>query len=231
MTRKPVPQDIQDSILILCRRRCALCFGLNRDLGVKMHGQIAHISRKASDNHMENLAYLCLDHHNLYDSKPSQSKGLTEGELKEHQKNLYKHLDDEKRGEDEPRHADTFAEFVALVPPRWRYICVEALEFYTSQHRLQEAVLITLDDPRSIEEIAGKLIPPDDLEWTGAIIQDALNLGLIKQSVRKPGRYEATTRTRVFLEALDQIPEAVKESAGRKIWRPDWLELPEKDEE
>lgn len=228
MTRKAVPQEVQESILVLCRRRCALCFGLNQDLTVNMNGQIAHINRNANDSRPENLAYLCFDHHNLYDSKPSQSKGLTEGELREYQRRLYEQFED-KSSKAAPVHADTFAEFEDLVPPKWRYIYVEALEFYTSQHRLQEAVLMALETPQSLEQIAAGLIPPDNLQWTVAIIEDALKRGLLRKSVRQPGKYEATTRTKVFLEVLDQVPEAVKQSAGMKIWRPDWLELPTRD--
>jgi len=44
--------------------------------------QIAHISRDASDSAYENLAILCLPHHDQYDSKTSQSKGFTPQELR-----------------------------------------------------------------------------------------------------------------------------------------------------
>src|SRR5262249_33160957 len=35
-----------------------------------------------SNNDLDNLAFLCLDHHDAYDQKTSQSKGLTVAEVK-----------------------------------------------------------------------------------------------------------------------------------------------------
>jgi hypothetical protein len=45
-------------------------------------GQIAHLDRDPSHNDPDNLAFLCLEHHDQYDSRPSQSKGLTPEEVK-----------------------------------------------------------------------------------------------------------------------------------------------------
>lgn len=87
MTRKSISPDIQERILCESRRRCAFCFGLNNDLNRKK-GQIAHIDRNSSNSSEENLAFLCLEHHDEYDSKPSQSKGLTPRELTQYQKEL-----------------------------------------------------------------------------------------------------------------------------------------------
>jgi len=63
------------------RRRCALCFYHDNDAGVK-EGQIAHIDRDSSNSSEGNLIFLCLPHHDKYDSKPSQSKGLQPNEAK-----------------------------------------------------------------------------------------------------------------------------------------------------
>jgi hypothetical protein len=221
MVRKPIPLDIQEAVLVLSRRRCAFCFGLDNDLTQK-NGQIAHINRKSNDSRQENLAFLCLDHHDKYDSTSSQSKGLTEPELRHYRDQLYKHFE----GLDgvEPYTDSLFAEFKDLIQPRWRHIYEKALAFYTARHRTQEATLMTLDGPKSTEEIASRLIPPDDLSWTMAIIQDAIDYGWLELSTRQPGRYEATVLTRVLLEALNDIPESVKRRAGVKIWRPDLLE-------
>ena len=81
MARKPIAADIQTRVLSECRRRCCICFGLDRDTTLKS-GQIAHLDRNRDNNTVENLAYLCLDHHDQYDSRTSQSKGLTIGEVK-----------------------------------------------------------------------------------------------------------------------------------------------------
>ena len=81
MSRKAVSEKIQAGILCKCRRRCALCFGLDNDFSEKK-GQIAHIDRDNTNNNEENLVFLCLDHHNLYDSKFKQTKKLTKKNLK-----------------------------------------------------------------------------------------------------------------------------------------------------
>lgn len=73
------------------QRRCCLCFFLRGDQNERK-GQIAHLNRNPADSHFENLVFLCLDHHDEYDSKPSQSKGLQVEEVRRHRDNLYASL-------------------------------------------------------------------------------------------------------------------------------------------
>ena len=80
-SRSGLSSESEKKVLLSSRRRCALCFGLNRDASVKQ-GQIAHLDRDRSNNKLENLTFLCLDHHDQYDSRMSQSKGLKSTELK-----------------------------------------------------------------------------------------------------------------------------------------------------
>jgi hypothetical protein len=86
--RRATPSNTEAELLQLSRRRCCLCFGLLGYLGLKK-GQIAHLDRDASNNAIENLAFLCLDHHDEYDSRTSQSKGLTLKEVIAHRQALY----------------------------------------------------------------------------------------------------------------------------------------------
>jgi hypothetical protein len=81
MTRKPISKQVETNILLTSRRRCCICFGLNRDTSLK-NGQIAHLDHDNSNNAESNLAFLCFDHHNEYDSRSSQKKGLTVSEVK-----------------------------------------------------------------------------------------------------------------------------------------------------
>jgi hypothetical protein len=90
--RKPISKDIQTSVLVHSRRRCSICFGLNRDTALKV-GQIAHIDRKNTNNVEDNLIFLCFIHHDEYDSRASQRKGLTAGELKKFRSELYASID------------------------------------------------------------------------------------------------------------------------------------------
>ncbi|MFZ1082426.1 MAG: HNH endonuclease signature motif containing protein [Candidatus Kryptoniota bacterium] len=89
--QKETRKLLQTKVLLLSKRRCAVCFGLNNDQAVKK-GQIAHIDQNRSNNSLENLIFLCLEHHDEYDSQTSQSKGLTEAELRKYRLELYESL-------------------------------------------------------------------------------------------------------------------------------------------
>ena len=88
MGRKIVPKAVETEVLVASRRRCCLCFGLKSDLGEK-RGQLAHLDHDRDNNTEGNLAYLCLEHHDRYDSRTSQSKNYTIGEVKRYRKELY----------------------------------------------------------------------------------------------------------------------------------------------
>ena len=93
MSRKKIPTEIQTQVLIQCRRRCCICYGLEKDYSIK-RGQIAHINHNKNDNRLDNLAFLCLEHHDLYDSKTSQSKNLTSNEVREFRKELQNEINE-----------------------------------------------------------------------------------------------------------------------------------------
>lgn len=86
--RVPIPKETETEVLTLSRRRCVFCFGLENNLDVQA-GQLAHVDDDPSNNKLENLAWLCLRHHDQYDSTTRQSKGLTPHELRVHRKRLY----------------------------------------------------------------------------------------------------------------------------------------------
>ena len=81
MKRRPVPSATESHVLLATRRRCAICFGLNRDTSIRS-GQIAHLDGDRSNHSASNLAFLCLDHHDQFDSRTSQSKNLTVSEVR-----------------------------------------------------------------------------------------------------------------------------------------------------
>src|ERR1700676_586218 len=90
-SRTRVPQDIVDQVLIQCRRRCSLCFGLDGRAGVR-EGEIAHADRDNANNALANLVWLCLRHHNAYDRQARQSRGFTKQELLAHRAALVEYL-------------------------------------------------------------------------------------------------------------------------------------------
>jgi hypothetical protein len=87
MPHKPFPDSVEISVLTKCRRRCALCFGLDND-DTEKRGQLVHVDRDGENIDEDNAAFLCLPHHELYDSTSRQAKGYMPGELKRHQATL-----------------------------------------------------------------------------------------------------------------------------------------------
>ena len=88
MARKTTSPSSEADVLSNSRRRCCICFGLNRDLRIKS-GQIAHLDKDSSNTAYDNLAFLCLEHHDAYDSRTSQSKNFTKAEVKRYRDELY----------------------------------------------------------------------------------------------------------------------------------------------
>jgi hypothetical protein len=86
--RRPTPLGVETAVLANSARRCALCFYLNGDLTEK-RGQIAHLDRNRNNPAEDNLAFMCLDHHSLFDSKTSQHKNYTIPEVKAARTKLY----------------------------------------------------------------------------------------------------------------------------------------------
>lgn len=81
--RAYIKRSVQDAILVEARRRCCICFGLSRDFDMKV-GQLAHLDHNSTNSAPGNLAFLCWLHHNEYDSKTSQSKNFTQGEVRQY---------------------------------------------------------------------------------------------------------------------------------------------------
>jgi len=93
MSRVKIPYQTETQLLLNCRRRCCVCFGLDRDHRIKQ-GQIAHLDGNNQNNKIENLAFICLAHHDQYDSRTSQSKGLTIDEVKKFRGELEQFIND-----------------------------------------------------------------------------------------------------------------------------------------
>jgi hypothetical protein len=90
--RTKTPQDVVADVVTACRRRCCVCYALRKD-GTEKRGQIAHLDHDPSNNAVANLAFLCLEHHDQYDSRTSQSKGLTIEEVKRYRTELLAFVD------------------------------------------------------------------------------------------------------------------------------------------
>jgi len=88
VTRELIPRASQAKVLLQSRRRCCICFGLNRDTSIRQ-GQLAHLDGDPSNNAEDNLAFLCFDHHDQYDSTTRQSKNFTPLEVKHFRAELH----------------------------------------------------------------------------------------------------------------------------------------------
>jgi len=88
-----MPPEITADVLAACRRRCCICFALHKDYEQKK-GQIAHLDHDPSNHDLDNLAFLCLVHHDEHDSQTSQSKGLTIDEVKRYRTELLAFIDE-----------------------------------------------------------------------------------------------------------------------------------------
>ena len=95
--RKPVPAKNETAILMKSARRCPLCFHLNRDLTEKV-GQIAHLDGDRTNGAEDNLAWMCMPHHSVYDSTTSQHKNYTLAEVKALRAKLYDAIARGERG-------------------------------------------------------------------------------------------------------------------------------------
>jgi len=92
MKRERISKGMESDVLLKSGRRCCLCYGLYRNFEVK-RGQVAHINHDSSNSEIDNLAFLCLEHHDLYDSRTSQSKGFSESELRQYRNMLYSYVE------------------------------------------------------------------------------------------------------------------------------------------
>ncbi|MCZ8166653.1 MAG: hypothetical protein O9280_13055 [Silanimonas sp.] len=79
---------MQADVAIKSRRRCPLCVFLDGNESERP-GQIAHLNGNHSDSRLENLAWLCLEHHDKFDSRTSQTKNYTQIELRTYRDKLY----------------------------------------------------------------------------------------------------------------------------------------------
>jgi len=92
-TRTHIPEHVLHRVLDRSRRRCAMCVHFDNDYGQK-EGQIAHLDRNPSNLAENNLAFLCLPHHDDYDTTRRQTKNLTIPEAKTARDRLYAFIEE-----------------------------------------------------------------------------------------------------------------------------------------
>ncbi len=94
-----------------------------------MRSDIAHLDGNASNNRPEHLTFLCLEHHDPYDSRSSQSKGFTREELRFYRDLLYSDIEYAlpRRIPDSTEKLREFIEW-RQHPQAWRSALLNSLE-------------------------------------------------------------------------------------------------------
>ncbi len=122
--RRKIPSEVLTTVLVRSARRCCLCFGLRGDFSERK-GQVAHIDHDPANHTERNLVFLCLEHHDAFDSSPSQSKGITKEEVEFYRDKLYegveaklsRQVSEKKDVPDELAIASNFLESVSPKQP------------------------------------------------------------------------------------------------------------------
>ena len=128
---------IDTDVLLKSKRRCCLCFGLNCDSREKK-GQIAHLDRNSANSKPDNLAFLCFDHHDGYDSKTSQSKSIQINEVKAYRDDLYQYIESGKLRDsvipEKPEQKDEYNEIYSYLSCLYNDIGLFVKQYYNSEN-------------------------------------------------------------------------------------------------
>lgn len=87
--RVHIPRSTETDVLYASRRRCCLCVHLD-GVDIERKGQLAHLNRNPADSRFDNLVWLCMKHHDEYDTRRSQTKGYTSSEVRRYRDHLYR---------------------------------------------------------------------------------------------------------------------------------------------
>lgn len=234
-TRATISPTVVADVLVTSRRRCCICFALSNDAGEKK-GQVAHLDRDSSNNSRDNLIFLCLNHHDQYDSRTSQAKGLTKDEVTQYRRQLQRYVvkalpltDAETAGAllanlDRPAFRTPFQQESSL--PRFRLAIVETIAAINGDSSPGAASLpskLDVNDPAirsALDTIVEKLVALrssfDDLQRSNEIKPcdcpdpDCPVFTLSETAVKEMDR-----RRSALLAAAQAISSAVPESFYR----------------
>ena len=104
--RKRIPAPEETEVLARSRRKCCLCAHHELRFDVRP-GQIHHIDGDPKNHRLENLVWLCLEHHDKCQSSSPIAKGYTKREIKTLRDRLYETLDQLERVKIEKLRAES----------------------------------------------------------------------------------------------------------------------------
>jgi CheY-like chemotaxis protein len=134
--------QVETELLTRCRRKCCLCYALRHDEQPKQ-GQIAHLDHDPRNNDIDNLVWLCFEHHNEYDSSTRQAKGLTIHEVKAHRRSLYERIlliQSDPIGSATAKIVERYEELLSIKEDGVRSLQAERQQYLAKAEQLQAAV-------------------------------------------------------------------------------------------
>lgn len=172
-------------------------------------GQFAHIDHDPNNNDIDNIVFLCFEHHDEYDSGTSQSASITANELKNYRKKLYDCINDE---------LDSAAEWNTtehLVTSYWLYKqgptraeIEEALDFHAGPHRTRGALRMLMNGPKSMDTFKASI--PGDPNWISVIVTALVANGYAFGPISDKNEFRISPKGERLLRVLDEIPEFIK---------------------
>lgn len=161
---------------------------------------------------------MCLDHHDEYDSKTSQSASITTEEVSHYRDELYRFISNEFEAK---RIANTGKE---VAPSYWSFKqgpskteIESVLDFHAGPHRSRSALFLLDGGPKSMDELQAKI--PGDPDWisvmVNALVEDHLAFGPSgdKNQFRISQKGERTLRI------LEAIPDFIKNAWWEANWK------------
>ncbi len=89
MRRKKIPKEIADELIFKSDRKCCVC----KELGKQIH----HIDGDTENSNVENLVFLCLNHHDEVSKSGGISRNLSPGLLRKYRSLLFQSVIEERR--------------------------------------------------------------------------------------------------------------------------------------
>ena len=203
--RKAIPSDTEAEVLHLSRRRCCLCFGFFNRFDVK-RGQIAHLDQDPANKNLDNLTFLCLEHHDEYDTTTSQSKGIKLKEVLIYRASLYAAVHDYL----DPREHGEAAQATVEEAP---LASTGELEYYlATSDSMQSAGLLVLARIR-----AGNKALVDGFSAANEVAKEEIRLGLASPASQRRYHSRLATALSSFARTLTREAEELAVTTTRML--------------
>lgn len=216
MPRVTIPTKIKTAVGIQSRRRCCICFGLHNDAEPKA-GQFAHLDHDPSNNAQENIAYLCLPHHDQYDGKTSQSAGISKEEVVHFRNELYQFVVEQSAAfRSEVKTSKRALDYWTYRKGPTKAEIDAALNFFAGPHRSRSVMMLLDEGPKLLGEILTAI--PGEQSWVKSIADGMVSSGWAFGPTTAEPRYRIAPAGERVMRILDAIPDFIKKAAWNANW-------------